>query len=130
MNQSKFIHFKKIYATISCWQLKLKINYIVKWGNDGTKITNLSVMFHRSFTTMWHHFNPQMQNFIDNFHVPSSVYRSLYMRNYWKTSPIITPLIGEMLGHTKGKVGTAPHLYPMIYAFLWGKEGSQKNYWL
>ena len=45
-----------------------------------------------------------------------------------KLSPIITPLIGEMLGHTKGKVGTVSHLYPMIYAFLWGKDGSQKNY--
>ena len=40
-----------------------------------------------------------------------------------KLSPIITPLIGEMLGHTKGKVGTVSHLYPMIYAFLWGKDG-------
>ena len=45
-----------------------------------------------------------------------------------KLSPIITPLIGEMLGHTKGKVGIVSHLYPKIYAFLWGKSGSQKNY--
>ena len=34
-----------------------------------------------------------------------------------KPSPIITPLIGEMLGHTKGKVGTVSRLYPMIYVF-------------
>ena len=34
-----------------------------------------------------------------------------------KPSPIITPLIGEMLGHTKGKVGRVSRLYPMIYVF-------------
>ena len=59
--------------------------WLVKWVNDGTKITKLSVTFHGSFTTMWHLFNPRMQNFIDKFCVPSTVYGSLYMRNYHKT---------------------------------------------
>ena len=43
-----------------------------------------------------------------------------------KPRPIITLLIGEMLEHTKGKVGTVSHLYPIIYVFLWGKDNTQK----
>ena len=31
-----------------------------------------------------------------------------------------------MLGHTKDKVGTVSHFYPMINVFLLGKDGTQK----
>ena len=73
-----------------------------------------------------------MQNFIDNFCVPSSVYGLLYIRNYQKTEahnyPVDWGNVGEMLGHSKRKVGTVSHLYSMVYVFLWGKDGTQKNY--
>ena len=75
---------------------------IVNWGNDGTKITNLSVTFHWSFTTMWHHFKQQMQNFIDKFHVPSLVYGSLYMRNYQKTKSHNYPVDWGNVGTYQG----------------------------
>ena len=105
---------------LSMWHAYKNYNfeaYIVRWGNDGTKITNLFVTFHQSFTTRWHHFNPQMQNFIDNFHVPSLVYRSLCMRKYLKTKSQNYSIDWENVGTYEGKVGTMPHLYPMIYVF-------------
>ena len=80
----------------------LKLPNIFKWGNDGTKITTLSVMFHRSFTTMWYHFNPQMQNFIDNFHVPSLVQVAVYVRNYWKTESHNYPVDWGNVGTYQG----------------------------
>ena len=98
---------------------KKNIQGIVKWGNDGTEITSLSVMFHRSFITMWHHFNPQMQNFVDNFCVPSSVYGLLYMRNYWKTVSHNYPNdSGKCWNIPRVKLGQYPIFTPWYMLFM------------
>ena len=43
-----------------------------------------------------------------------------------KPSPIIITLTGEMLGHTKDKVGVVSHLYPVIYVFYGVKMAHKK----
>ena len=69
---------------------------------------------------MWHHFNPQMQNFIDNFCVPSSMYGLLYMRNYWKTESHNYPVDWGNVGTYQGqgvKLGQYPIFTPWYMLF-------------
>ena len=112
--QKCLLHWSQVMNSCTC---------VVKWGNDGTKITNLSVMFHwdGSFITMWHYYITQTQTFIDDFSMPSSVY-ACTGRCTWeitkKLSSTITPLIGEMLGHTNAKVGTSPNFTPWCMVFV------------